>query len=175
MSIIEDTATYLQHISEFLDRGTVAFWKVTEPHGFLSQWYSCRFEENSIEFNSAEQYMMWRKAKLFGDIGVANKILDTANQATIKRLGRQVKNFDENLWCQHRVEIVIDGNMLKFQADKSLRERLLTTGDTILVETSPYDKIWGVGSTSKANIKYWKGSNLLGQILMYVRKELQQS
>jgi len=46
----------------------------------------------------------------------------------------------------------------------------------VLVEASPYDKIWGIGmSVDNENIENpltWKGLNLLGFALMEVRDEL---
>ena len=37
----------------------------------LSQWWPARFEADGEAFASAEHYMMWRKARLFGDESVA--------------------------------------------------------------------------------------------------------
>lgn len=51
---------------------------------------------------------------------------------------------------------------------------LLETGDRLLVEASPYDKIWGVGysaANAAANEGNW-GENLLGKALMRVRDRL---
>ena len=53
---------------------------------------------------------------------------------------------------------------------------MLATLGTILVEASPWDKIWGIG-LAKDNPKAldkrnWRGKNLLGYILTDVREEL---
>ena len=52
----------------------------------------------------------------------------------------------------------------KFIQHPDLREKLLSTGDAILHEDSPWDKYWG----------YAKGGGLdrLGKLLMQVREEL---
>lgn len=38
-----------------------------------------------------------------------------------------------------------NGNYAKFLQNKELLDFLLSTGNKILVEASPYDTIWGVG------------------------------
>lgn len=60
-------------------------------------------------------------------------------------------------------------------ADPELRQILLGTGDRIIVEASPYDRIWGVGLSENDDDLYagnWKGQNLLGKALMEVREKL---
>lgn len=72
-----------------------------------------------------------------------------------------------------KYEIVKSGNLAKFSQDENLKEFLLSTGDKIIVEASPYDSIWGIGMGVKdENIEdptAWKGENLLGFALMEVR------
>lgn len=148
------------------------FWK-----GPLSQWKKSLFEdENGIMYNCAEQYMMFQKAKLFKDEEIASKIIETKfNPKAVKSLGKKVKNFNQNKWDEEKVEIVSKGNFLKFSQNEDLKKYLLKTNNLILVEASPFDKIWGIGlSESEAMISdpnKW-GENLLGKCLMNVREEL---
>lgn len=57
--------------------------------------------------------------------------------------------------------------------------QLLETGDAVLVEASPLDKIWGIGlardNADASNPKKWKGLNLLGKALMAVREDLRNN
>jgi len=55
----------------------------------------------------------------------------------------------------------------KFQ-DEELKQKLLETGDAILREVSKTDSVWGIG-------KKGNGKNMLGQLLMKVRKELKEA
>ena len=152
------------------------FYETQSP---LSQWYKCNFTENGIIFQSAEQYMMYHKALLFDDNEIATKILATTNQRKQKELGRLVQNFKENVWIKHRAEIVYNGNLLKFQQNPELKEYLISTSGKILVEASPTDCIWGIGLDSNqpesANVRHWKGLNLLGYALTQVRETIIQS
>ncbi len=45
----------------------------------------------------------------------------------IAALGRAIRGFDDNLWRKHRINIVLKGNMLKFQQNPELRKYLLST------------------------------------------------
>lgn len=95
-----------------------------------------------------------------------------------KRLGREVRGFDPIQWESEREHIVFNGSLAKFSQNERLKAFLLSTGERVLVEASPVDKIWGVGLTasdprilSPAN---WEGFNLLGFALMKARRELQK-
>ena len=114
---------------------------------------------------------------LFSDPETAQAIVDskaTGNEdlTRIKKLGRQVKNFDPDVWQENRWAIVLRGNRLKF-TDPSLDNKLLRTDNKTLVEASPYDKIWGIGYEEKDALrnKHSWGENILGKILMEVRHE----
>ncbi len=117
--------------------------------------------------------MMAEKARLFKDYETLEEILSAKDQKEIKDLGRKIKNFNEEIWNREKYEIVKSGNLAKFSQDENLKEFLLSTGDKIIVEASPYDSIWGIGMGAKdENIEYptaWKGENLLGFALMEVR------
>ncbi len=139
----------------------------------LSQWYPCKFKSNNIEYNCAEQYMMSEKAKLFNDQEIYQLILKDNVQAKIKKLGRQVKNFNKEIWDKNKENIVVNGNVLKFSQNEDLKDFLIETGDKILVEASKTDTIWGIGLMERdPDSKFpskWRGQNLLGFSLMHVR------
>lgn len=111
----------------------------------FSQWFPCQFEENGIVYKTAEQYMMAHKAKLFDDNEILEKILKSETPNEAKSLGRKVKNFDSEVWDEHKYEILKQANILKFSQNQELKDFLLSTYDKILVEASPYDTIWGIG------------------------------
>lgn len=142
----------------------------------LSQWWKCDFEEDGVIFCCAEQYMMYKKALLFEDREHAEEILKTNDPKAIKALGRLVKNFDDKVWNEHKSDIVLQGNILKFSQNPELKEYLLGTEDKILVEASPYDRVWGIGMKAETvgicDPQNWKGQNLLGFLLMEIRDNL---
>jgi ribA/ribD-fused uncharacterized protein len=144
--------------------------------GFLSQWYKVNFKLDRINFTSAEQYMMFHKALLFNDTIRAKAIMDTNDCRKQKELGRQVENFDEEIWYNAAEDIVYSGNYAKFSQNQDIKEKLFSTKGTEIVEASPYDKIWGIGLSENDPLALdkstWKGKNLLGKILTQVRDDL---
>lgn len=144
--------------------------------GCLSQWWPARFTVAGARFESAEHYMMWGKAMLFGDTENATRVLAARTPREAKEFGRQVRGFDSGVWRAHRFETVLRGNMAKFGQDAALTDYLLGTGDRVLVEASPVDLVWGIGFTADdpraADPAQWRGLNLLGFALMGARAAL---
>ena len=142
----------------------------------LSQWYPCEFEAEGTKYTSAEQYMMAEKARLFGDEEIRAQILKTSDPAICKKLGRKVRNFNQEKWNKNRENIARKGNFYKFSQNAKLREFLLSTGDKILAEASPRDRIWGIGmgksNPDALDPAKWRGRNLLGFSIMSVRKKI---
>jgi len=174
-----------EQLIEFISLGHkvkyVFFWGHLEKDSVVSkscfsQWYDSAFEEDGNRYLTAEHYMMYHKARLFGDNAASQKVLLATKPGEVKAIGREVPGFNQNLWEQHRFEIVVKANLAKFSQNKVLAEFLLNTGDRILVEASPVDKIWGIGlaqdNPASENPNNWKGPNLLGFALMEVRSLL---
>jgi ribA/ribD-fused uncharacterized protein len=142
-----------------------------------SQWFESPFEAGGQKFNCTEQYMMYKKAMLFGDEDIANAIMRTRNPKAQTALGRQVRGFDSTIWNQHAIGIVSDGNYHKFKQNPNLSEVLLGKHlNKEIVEASPKDKIWGIGlhySDEACDDKSkWQGTNWLGTSIMNARERL---
>jgi ribA/ribD-fused uncharacterized protein len=144
--------------------------------GCFSQWFETSFQVDGQTYLTAEHFMMAEKARLFGDGETRASILAARTPAEAKKLGRGVKGFDDALWEQARFAIVVRANEAKFSQNQALRDYLLTTGDRVLVEASPVDRIWGIGLAANderaLEPRSWCGLNLLGFALMEVRARL---
>jgi ribA/ribD-fused uncharacterized protein len=161
--------------------GFLFFWGHTAPPGaapgphVLSQWWPAPFVVEGELFTTAEHYMMWRKARLFGDDATAAAVLEDPSPARAKALGRTVDGFDRSHWAAHRMEVVVSGNRAKFGQHPELGAYLANTGRRVLVEASPQDRIWGIGLAAAhpdaADPARWPGQNLLGFALMQVRAQ----
>lgn len=151
----------------------VFFWGT-----YLSNFYPAKFIVDGVQYNCSEQYFMKKKQEMFdpSNIALANQILNEIDPKKIKKYGRQVKNFDNNVWDTCCYEIMKQGIYEKFKQNADINRLLKLTGTKTLVEASPNDRIWGIG-LNKANARNihpsnWQGKNLLGKALMEVRDKI---
>ena len=103
------------------------------------------------------------------DENMREQIRVTPTPEKARRMGKRVLLRPD--WERIKKEVMLKSIRLKFGQNSELKEKLLNTKDAVLVEGNTWhDNIWGDCRCSKClNIK---GNNLLGQILMQVRKEL---
>lgn len=117
--------------------------------------------------------MMYKKAMLFKDIDVAEMIMEQTHPRKQKFLGRQVRGYDDAIWMANCQDIMVPALVSKFMQDTYSLKCMFDSVGTILVEASPYDKIWGIGMAKDdphvTNPFRWQGQNLLGIVLMKAR------
>ncbi|MFD3730864.1 NADAR family protein [Streptomyces sp. NPDC058632] len=147
--------------------------------GCLSQWWPSPFTVDGVTYATAEHWMMAAKARIFADPEAERKILTAQHPADAKKEGRLVRGFDEATWRRERFRVVVEGSTHKFAAHADLRAFLLDTGDRVLVEASPRDRVWGIGLPAgderASDPARWRGPNLLGFALMRARAHLRES
>ena len=118
----------------------------------------------------------WDNAALVDQQAVLAAILAADSPKEIKRLGREVRGYDPARWEAARFAIVVEGNAAKFGGHDALRGFLLGTGDRLIVEASPVDRVWGIGLAASdgraGDPRRWRGLNLLGFALMEARAAL---
>jgi len=110
----------------------------------FSHWYKCDFRISGQMYNCVGQYMMYRKALLFGDDQIAKKIMNSTSPSRHRMLGKQVAGFEKKLWHEHCRQYSFEGNLAKFSQNPLLKEKLLLAAGSF-AEASSYDRIWGVG------------------------------
>lgn len=162
----------------------VPFFHGSHP---LSNWYpqDMQDEVSGITFATMEHWMMWHKAKLFSvaanqkstlfpthatqnNLSIMEGIAGSKDPRSAKKLGRAVQGFNEELWLEHRKDIVKKGLYLKLHyCDEALYFLLdLNPATDIICEASPYDRIWGTGFSAEdprlQDQSQW-GLNLLGE------------
>jgi ribA/ribD-fused uncharacterized protein len=141
----------------------------------FSQFFPCIIQdEDGNTYNSAEQYMMAMKAKIF-DPSMIPFIMAESKPLRIKELGRRISNFNQKEWDAVKYNIVRTGNYYKFKQNPNLLKILLNSKPKILVEAAKNDSIWGIGYNAfnaPNDTSKW-GLNLLGKALMDIRFQLE--
>jgi len=133
---------------------------------WLSNFYPVTIEYEGIKFPSVEHFY---QAMKFSDVY-------WKHFATCKHPKRESRNkselFDNKTWTCRRVGVMLMGLRLKFQ-NPELRQKLIDTGNVQLVEGNYWhDNFWGNCTCEKcADIE---GVNMLGNILMYIREEINE-
>lgn len=126
---------------------------------FLSNMYPCKIQDELGTFSCVEAYFQAHKSGLVSDL----KRFGNLNGFEAKKLGRTVKLQAD--WDTKKLAVMKRALLLKFSQNEQLRKQLLATGDSYLEETNNWkDTYWGVYQG--------RGQNLLGLLLMEVRKEL---
>jgi ribA/ribD-fused uncharacterized protein len=134
-------------------------------YAFLSNFYASPFTHDGIAYPTVEHFFQAAKT-----LNIAEKkaiaAADTPGKA--KRMGRAVKLRPD--WEKVKVYYMELGLRLKF-ADPELAQKLIATGDEELIEGNWWhDNTWGSCFCSDCINK--PGRNLLGMLLMELRKEL---
>ena len=129
-----------------------------------------------IKCNCCEKAIMACKASLMNDDETFYKIIMAKKPKIIKAYGRIVKNFDNDKWLRCVEAIAYYIVYQKFKKNEYIQKILLSTENAILVEASPYNKLWGVGLSINNDdiydIEKWNGVNILSYALMKVHTQL---
>ncbi len=149
------------------------FWRTAEV---FSNWNLGAFTVEGRTFNCAEQFMMFTKATLFGDSQTAERIMVESNPRKQKALGRQIQGYVDTVWQSQAEDLMFPGLFAKFTQDPDRKAAILATDNTLLVEASPDDVVWGIGLEESdprcLDPKEWLGQNKLGRVLTRVREAI---
>jgi len=133
--------------------------KFSGRYKFLSNFYAVNLYFEGLIYPSVEHAYQAAKARYEPD---KERIRDLSTPGEAKRAGRVI--FLRPDWEEIKLTVMETLVRSKFRR-KTLRDKLLATGDTELIEGNWWgDKFWGVCNGV--------GQNHLGKILMKVRKEL---
>jgi len=134
-------------------------------YAFLSNFYPSPFTHDGITYPTNEHFFQAMKTL---DIAERKAIAAADTPGKAKRMGRTVKLRSD--WEKVKVYYMELGLRLKF-ADQELAQKLIDTGDEELIEGNWWhDNTWGSCHCDACfNIP---GRNMLGMLLMELRKEL---
>ena len=146
-------------------RQKIFFWSDNDKkkYGCFSNFYEGPYIIDDKVWPTTEHYFAAMKSE---DEKEREAICKAATPLDAKRMGRVVKLRPD--WEDVKYEIMLDALRAKFGNNAKLKEILLSTGDALIYEDSPTDKVWGTGEKGGVGT----GQNLLGKALMQVRQEL---
>lgn len=142
------------------------FYDSTRPYFDLSNFDTRHpFEINGVTWASSEHY--FQAQKFVDEPEIYALIQNAARPRDALKLAREYKAKERKDWFQENQEAMYTALRAKFTQHPELTKLLLATDDQILVEDAgKNDAYWGAGADMK-------GTNFLGRMLMYIRKELQ--
>lgn len=141
----------------------IKFYSTHGPHGCFSN-----FSKHPVTFHGK----VWAtsehayQAQKFVDSEYQELVRKAKGAGAAAKIGRDRNNPMRQDWDNIKINVMYEVVKAKFTQHEALREMLLSTGDAVLIEDSPTDYFWGCGSDGT-------GKNMLGKVLMRVRKELQ--
>jgi ribA/ribD-fused uncharacterized protein len=86
------------------------------------------------------------------------QVAEAATAAEAFAIARANSALVVSNWDIQKKRTMFRGLMYKFKQHKELRDKLVATGDAVLIENSPVDSFWGCGADGK-------GQNFLGQMV----------
>lgn len=143
------------------DNGIVSF---IEEYHFLSNFYKIPVQYGGLIYQNTEAAFQAQKCENPEDM----KEFCDLSPNLAKRAGRRVKLRKD--WETVKFGLMEEIVRAKFVQNKELAEKLIQTGDILLIEGNTWgDYIWGV------DLRTNKGENHLGKTLMKVRSELKEN
>ncbi|MHA1169373.1 MAG: NADAR family protein [Candidatus Hodarchaeales archaeon] len=180
----------------------ILFYKSKDPYGWMSNLYHAPItmldplQSNQLDgpeyltFKTSEHAYQYAKCKRADE---RNAILLVPGGVHAAILGHGLfDNMIVDNWDEIKVNRMRECLRAKFDQHPYLKQKLLDTGDDVLVEDSPTDSFWGLGpaipppGTPNSPLPYdsvdfyvtkrgWhSGQNVLGKLLMGLRKELRE-
>lgn len=155
--IIESDCTLVTDFEQ-----AIYFYSALEKFGELSNFAPFGFEYEDHYYPTVEHFYQSQK---FIDPDYATLIRHAPTPKAAADLGKNKDKVLKANWAAIKTEVMMTALQQKFSTHKNLKQLLLSTGDQLIIENSPYDNYWGIGSVGT-------GRNQLGTILMRVRELL---
>jgi ribA/ribD-fused uncharacterized protein len=158
-----------------INRGVIYFYDKTQPYYWMTNFFDAPIKVDGFDWPTTEQYYQAGKftdnsLRSWGSWAfyIANESKDVKQKAQVRADWFQVI---PRLGMQRNINRMLVALRAKFAHGSKLGNDLLATYPKVLVEDSPYDGYFGAGDEKK-KIAQGTGQNLLGRMLMHVRKEL---
>ena len=143
-------------------REEIRFYYEYETHGELSNYYPSTIALKDKLWKTVEHYY---QAQKFAGLPHEELIRCSDTPDDAKRMGNDTNLPIRSDWEEVKADVMRTALRAKFTQNEHLREKLIATGDAVLIENSQKDYYWGIGKDDT-------GINMLGNLLMELREEL---
>jgi len=119
----------------------IKFYRLEDPYGFFSNYFKSPFELDGKEWPTVEHY--FQAQKHFGS-PLYETIRKADSPGNAKKMARlhPMKRTD---WEEVKNNVMYEGCKKKFETNAKLYEKLMNTGDAILIEHTKNDNYWADG------------------------------
>jgi len=158
----------------------------TNEYGFMALDWAVQLTVGGTAYHSAKQALVAERAKAFGDKELYQQAMEARTPAEVpsNRSGQEEKQEEKQErqdsveWVNRTKQLLYDINEVKFRSYPELQTRLFETKQAILAAYLPNDLLLGIGLPigdlrAKSPV-HWTGQNLLGTVLMEIRKKLRE-
>ena len=156
-----------RHPSNYPPSAPIYFYKVDGSYGCFSNFSPHPIELAGTTWATVEHYYQAHKFLGTDFEYLMAEIQAAATPELAAKIGRTPDYQPHPDWCLYKREVMYRAVWQKFNTHADIRQILLSTSDTQIIEDSPVDYFWGCGIDRT-------GKNHLGQILMQVRSQLRQ-
>ena len=162
-----DCPAYIQ-----VQNDNIIFW---ESKDVLSNFYPCDVSYADKVFKSSEHAYQYAKLDFLGESDMAAEVLAANTGKQAKLVASRIPYTRLTQWDDHKDSITRDIIRAKANSCFKLKKALLDSVDRVIAEGT-IDSYWGIGMpphiAATTNPDFYNGRNILGLVLMEVRREV---
>ena len=127
-----------------------------------------------ISFKSAEHMYQYYKCTQLSQNNLADEVKEAITSMIAKNLASTITNTSK--WTNHSIPVMRVVLQAKAGSCPEFKSVLVNSGNSLFVQATD-DKFWGCGILSTTNVastlpSYYKGKNMLGELMMELREKL---
>jgi ribA/ribD-fused uncharacterized protein len=143
---------------------TIKFYRTKDTYGCFSNFARYPIELKNQTWPTSEHYF---QAQKFAGTVYEEEIRFAHSPSIAAQMGRDRNKPLRPDWETVKDDVMREAVFAKFSQHPEIREILLNTGDSVLVEHTKNDRYWADGGDGS-------GKNMLGKILMETREKLRE-
>lgn len=140
----------------------IKFYHLKKPYGFFSNFALYPIHLKDKIWSTSEHYF---QAQKFVNTPHEEEVRLALTAREAAEMGRDRQRPLRLDWEVVKDDVMREVLCAKFTQHPDLTEKLLATGDAILIEHTKNDKYWGDGGDGS-------GVNMLGRLLMEIREQI---